>query len=78
MGAHLENPLSRALAGGALDQPVDDFDPPFGSRTSLHKDCIGKQLRQGRKRGETWGRGIGVKLLTHLRRRLDIDMFVNS
>ena len=44
-------------AGRALDQPVDDFDPPFGSRTSLHEDCIGKQLRQGRKRGETWGRG---------------------
>ena len=21
---------------------------PFGSRTSLHKDCIGKQLRQWR------------------------------
>jgi hypothetical protein len=28
VGAHLENTLSRALAGGALDQPVDDLTRP--------------------------------------------------
>ena len=58
VGAHLARiPLFSPSAGGALDQAVEDVDPPFGSRASLHEDFIGKQLRQGRKRGETWGGG---------------------
>ena len=36
VGAHLEKPPFSRSAGGALDEAVEDFDPPFGSRTSLH------------------------------------------
>ena len=32
VGAHLKNPPFSRSAGGALDQAVEDVDPPFGSR----------------------------------------------
>ena len=78
VGAHLDNPFSRALAGGALNQPVNVFDPPFGSGTSLHEDnCIGKHTATGggsqcMRHGQ--GQIVG-NTLTRLCHRLDIGMF---